>query len=255
MSELSNTNERKTAIVTGGSSGLGPAIAKALLDRGYNVVLSARNEEKLVAQAKAMGEPEHVAVVVGDVSVAADRAALVARTVERFGRVDVLVNNAGIFSPKPFLEVTEDELDAYVATNLKGTFFLSQAAIPHMQKVGGGSIINVGTSLVQHALGGFPAAAPVATKGAIHALTVSLAAEFGKDNIRVNTIAPGIIRSPIHTRNGIEDQDSMAGLALVGRIGETKHIATAAAELATNDFISGVVLNVDGGWVTGHNVG
>ena len=101
-------------------------------------------------------------------------------------------------------EVTEEDLDQYLTTNLKGTYFLTQAVVPILQERGGGSIVNIGTVLVSHALGGVPASAAVSSKGAIHALTVQLAAEFGRDNIRVNTIAPGIVRTPIHARNGIE---------------------------------------------------
>ncbi len=121
-----------------------------------------------------------------------------------------------------------------------------------MRDAGGGSVINIGTVLVDHALGGVPVTAPIVSKGAIHALTGQLAAEFGKDNIRVNTIAPGIIRTPIHARNGIEDADNLAGLHLLDCIGEPKEIASAAILLATSDFITGTVVNVDGGHVAGH---
>ncbi len=124
--------------------------------------------------------------------------------------------------------------------------------IPHLIAVGGGAIINVGTVLVDHAIAGVPATAAVASKGAIHALTTQLAAEFGKDNIRVNTIAPGIIRTPMHARNGIEDADSLAGLHLLDRIGEPGEIANAALVLADSDFITGTVIKVDGGHVAGH---
>ena len=117
-----------------------------------------------------------------------------------------------------------------------------------------GAIINIGTVLVDHALADEPVTAPIVSKGAVHALTTQLAAEFGEDNIRVNTIAPGIIRTPIHARNGIENADSLAGLHLLGRIGEPDEIADAALMLATNEFISGINLNVDGGHVAGHAV-
>ncbi len=149
----------------------------------------------------------------------------------------------------------EDSLDRFLSVNLKGTFFLTQAVIPHLKEVGGGAVINVGTVLVDHAIGGVPVTAAIASKGAIHALTGQLAAEFGKDNIRVNTIAPGIIRTPIHVRNGIEDADSLAGLHLLDRIGEPEEIANAALLLATSDFITGTILNVDGGHVAGHHIG
>jgi NAD(P)-dependent dehydrogenase (short-subunit alcohol dehydrogenase family) len=180
---------------------------------------------------------------------------IVETALEEFGRVDVLVNNAGVFSPKPFLEVDEADLDHYRSVNLKGTYFTSQAAIPAMQVQGGGAIINVGTVLVEHAIGGLPASAAVASKGAIHALTLQLAAEFGKDNIRVNTIAPGIIRTPIHARNGIEDVDALSGLALLDRVGEDDEAAEAIAHLAAARFTTGVVYPLDDGHTAGHHFG
>ena len=131
---------------------------------------------------------------------------------------------------------------------------MSQAVIPHMKTAGGGAIVNIGTVLVDHALTGVPVSAAIASKGAVHALAGQLAAEFGPDNIRVNTIAPGIIRTPIHARNGIEDVDSLAGLHLLGRIGEPDEVADAALMLANNGFISGATLNVDGGHVAGHAI-
>ncbi len=246
------SNQTKTAIVTGASGGLGFAIAKSFIDHGFNVVLTGTNEDKLMSAHADLGATETVLTVAADVASSADRQRLVEATLSRFGRIDVLVNNAGIFEPRPFLEVDEAYLDRFLSVNLKGTFFLTQAVIPHLKEVGGGAVINVGTVLVDHAIGGVPVTAAIASKGAIHALTGQLAAEFGKDNIRVNTIAPGIIRTPIHARNGIEDADSLAGLHLLDRIGEPDEIANAALLLATSDFITGTILNVDGGHVAGH---
>ena len=248
------SQQRKTAIVTGASGGIGSAIAEALVEHDYNVVLTGTNADRLAAVETAIGS-QSVLSVVADVASAADRRRLVEAAVSRFGRIDVLVNSAGVFEPQPFLEVDESTLDRFLDVNLKGTYFLTQAVIPHLQAAGGGAVINVGTVLVDHALGGVPASAAVASKGAIHALTVQLAAEFGKDKIRVNTIAPGIIRSPMHARNGIEDADSLAGLHLVERIGEPEEIAQVAVQLATNGFISGTTINVDGGHVAGHRLG
>jgi len=248
-----NSNNR-VAVVTGASSGLGAAIAQQLYREGYSLALHGRDSERLHAVARQFEEPSRVTAVTGDVGKASDRQSLIEAALERFGRIDALVNNAGIFSPKPFLEVTEEDLDQYLTTNLKGTYFLTQAVVPILQEQGGGSIVNIGTVLVGHALGGVPASAAVSSKGAIHALTVQLAAEFGRDNIRVNTIAPGIVRTPIHARNGIEDADSLAGLHLVDRIGEPEHIAAATSHLLSNDFISGTIVNVDGGHVAGHHL-
>ncbi len=249
------SDQRKTAIVTGASGGIGHAVAKAFAEDDFNVVLAGSNSDKLASSVTAMGAPAGAMTVAGDVTVAADRKRLVETALDRFGRIDVLVNNAGIFEPRPFLETDESALDRFLAVNFKGTYFLTQAVIPHLVAVGGGAIINVGTVLVDHALGGVPASAAVASKGAIHALTRQLAAEFGKHGVRVNTIAPGIVRTPIHARNGIEDADGLAGLHLVDRIGEPDEIAAVAVQLAANGFISGATINVDGGHAAGHHIG
>ena len=249
------SNDSLTVIVTGAGSGLGLAITRAFVERGDRVVMNGRNPKTLQAASAELGRPEQVLTISGDVGVPSDRARIVEGALESFGTIDVLVNNAGLFSPRPFLEVDEAELDRFLTTNLKGTFFLSQAVIPHMVRAGGGSIVNIGTVLVDHALGGVPVTAPIVSKGAIHALTAQLAAEFGKANVRVNTVAPGIIRTPIHARNGIEDVDSLAGLHLLDRVGEPESIAQATVAVAINSFISGAVIPVDGGHVAGHHLG
>ena len=244
----------ETAIVTGASGGLGKAIAEAFVGNRYNVVISGTNAERLAATLAEIGAPDHTFAVVADVTRPDDRRKIVEAAIDHFGRVDVLVNNAGVFQPRPFLDVDEAHLDRFLDINLKGTFFLTQEVIPHFRKAGGGSVVNVGTVLVDHAIGGVPATAPISSKGAIHALTGQLAAEFGPENIRFNTIAPGIIRSPMHKRNGIEDDDSLGGLHLLSRIGEPSEIANAALMLAESDFITGTVVNVDGGHVAGHAI-
>ena len=245
---------KRTAIVTGASSGLGRAIAHRFADAGYNLVLNGRNADRLEETRLGLGADTKAVALTGDVASAGDRIRLVDSAIDAFGRIDVLVNNAGIFEPRPFLDVDEEYLDRFIDTNLKSTFFLSQAVIPHMREAGGGSIVNIGTVLVDHAITGVPVTAPIVSKGAIQALAVQLAAEFGPDNIRVNTISPGVIRTPIHARNGIEDADSLAGLHLLGRIGEPDDIASAALMLAGNTFISGANLNVDGGHLAGHSI-
>ena len=151
--------------------------------------------------------------------------------------------------------MNDTDLDRFLDINLKGTFYASQAVIRQMiQQKSGGSIINIGTVLVDHAIAGFPATAPLTSKGAIHALTRQLAAEFGKENIRVNTIAPGIIRSPLQGKIGVEDADSLAGLHLLGRIGEPSEVAEAAYYLAFSEFITGETINVAGGHTVGHTI-
>ncbi len=249
------STKTNTVIVTGASAGLGLAIAKAFLLQGSNLVINSASEDRLALAEQELNEPDRVLAIAGDISRSAVSSELVRLAKETFGSVDVLVNNAGLFSPKPFLEVDETDLDSYLSVNLKGTYYSSQAAIKEMVRQGGGSIINVGTVITGHAIGGFPATAPIISKGGIHALTMSLAAEFGKDNIRVNTIAPGVIRTPIHVRNGIDDIDAFAGLHLLNRIGEPEDIADAAVYLAKANFVTGHILNVDGGHTAGHHLG
>jgi NAD(P)-dependent dehydrogenase (short-subunit alcohol dehydrogenase family) len=135
-------------------------------------------------------------------------------------------------------------------TNLNGTYFTTQAIIPQMLKQHNGVVINIGTPLVYHAFGGAPATAPISSKGAIHALTLQLAAEFGKDNIRVNTVAPGVIRTPMHG----EATDESAGVHLLNRVGEVQDVAEMVYTIAKSNFISGAIINVDGGMGAGHNL-
>ena len=244
-----------TVIVTGASTGIGKAIAKHFLDKGDNVVMNSFNADNLNSTYKEFGSPANAVAVAGDVGQKGVGEKLVSTAVNRFGSVDVLINNAGLFESKPFLDVEEQDLDKSLTTNLKGTYFTTQAAIAQMLKQNGGAVINIGTVLVDHAIAGFPATAAVMSKGGIHALTRQLASEFGKHNIRVNTIAPGIIRSPLQGKLGITDADGLAGLHLLNRIGETRDVAEAAYYLATSNFVSGEVLNVDGGHVAGHHFG
>ncbi|MDI9342397.1 MAG: SDR family oxidoreductase [Sediminibacterium sp.] len=245
----------KTVIVTGASSGIGTAIAAYFAEQGWNVLMNGTDSAKLEAVYKQMGAPAHVKLLAGDVSDATTGKQLVEAAVKHFGQLDALINNAGVFAPKPFLDVTEADIDRYHAVNLKGTFFTSQAAIRELLKQeGGGAIVNVGTVLVDHAIGGFPSTAPVVSKAGVHALTRLLAAEYGKQNIRVNTIAPGIIRSPLQGKIGVENADSLAGLHLLNRIGEGVHIARMAFDLVNNSFVSGATINVDGGHVAGHHL-
>jgi NAD(P)-dependent dehydrogenase (short-subunit alcohol dehydrogenase family) len=246
--------KNQTAIITGASTGIGKAIAGLFLENGYHLVINSANEANLLATFNELGHHERLAMVAGDISNPAIGQQLVDTAVTRFGSVDVLINNAGIFEPKGFLDVDEAYLDRFLSINLKGTYFTSQAAIRQMLKQGEGSIINIGTVLVDHAIGGFPATAPMTSKGGIHALTRQLAAEFGKNNIRVNGIAPGIIRSPLQAKNGISDADSLAGLHLLDRIGETSDVAELALYLANSTFVTGEIINVDGGHVAGHHI-
>ena len=246
--------KNKTVIITGASTGIGKAIAAYFIKKGSNVVMNSHNEENLKTAYVELGSPSNAIYHAGDIGQKCTSKALVRLAIEHFNSVDVLINNAGVFAPKPFLEVEEEDLERFWGINLKGTYFASQAAIAEMVKQQNGAIINIGTVLVDHAIGGFPATAPITSKGAIHSLTRQLAAEFGKDNIKVNTIAPGIIRSPLQGKMGIEDADNLAGLHLLNRIGEAEEIAEAAYYLASSDFITGETINVAGGHTVGHAI-
>lgn len=242
--------KKQTIIVTGAASGIGKGIAKYFLDRGDNVVINSLTPSALENAFNEFGAGDNLAMFAGDVSDVATGKQLVALAIEKFGSADVLVNNAGIFDSKPFLEVDEAYLDKFLKTNLKGTFFTTQAVIPQMLKQKGGVVINIGTPLVNHGLGGWPASAPVSSKGAIHALTIQLAAEFGKQNIRINTVAPGVIRTPMHG----DKADQSAGLHLLNRVGEIDDVAEMVYTVAKSNFITGSIINVDGGKAAGHNL-
>ncbi|WP_136482842.1 SDR family NAD(P)-dependent oxidoreductase [Cognatitamlana onchidii] len=246
--------KNKTVIITGASTGIGKEIAKYFIARKSNVVMNSFNEDNLIKAFNDLGAPSNATYLAGDISKQKTSKKLAALAKEKFNSVDVLINNAGVFAPKPFLDVEEKDLDLYLGVNLKGTYFTSQAVIPQMLKQQNGSIINIGTVLVDHAIDGFPATAPLTSKGAIHSLTRQLAAEFGKNNIRINTIAPGIIRSPLQGKIGIENADSLAGLHLLNRIGEAIEIAEAAYYLASSNFITGETINIAGGHTVGHAI-
>lgn len=237
-----------TVLITGASSGIGLDLAKAFVTRGSNVVLNARNQANLEQVANAIDAPDKVATVAGDIASKETGEAMVAVALSRFGNVDVLINSAGTFAPKPFLESTEKDLDHYYNINLKGTYLTTQAAVREMRQNGGGSVINVGTVLVNHSMTGVPTSAVLASKGGVHALTTAWAAEFAGDNIRVNTLAPGVIRTPIH---GDADVDSFGGIHPLNRIGEVNDTTDAALYLATANFVTGTVLEVDGGYTHG----
>ena len=242
------TTQTKTVLITGASSGIGYDVARSFLEKGANVVLNARNVEKLEMAAQSLGHPDRVATVAGDIGDRKTGEAMVEVALERFGRADVLVNNAGTFDLKPFLDVTEEDLDGYIDGNLKGTYFTTQSVVRQMKKQGDGAIVNIGTVLIDHAMAGVPASAPLATKGGVHALTVSLASELAADGIRVNLVAPGVVRTPIY---GEADVDAFGGVALLNRVGEVEEISEAVVHLADARFTTGIIMPVDGGYVAG----
>ena len=234
-------------IITGASSGIGLDAARRFLALGYRVLINARDPQKLERAREALGSPERVVAVAGAVGDPATGARLAEVAQAQFGGIDVLVNNAGIFAAKPFLETDEHELDAFYTTNVKGTFLVTRAIVPLLIAGGGGAIINVGTVMVDQPTRGIPCAAAMASKGGVHALTRSLAVELATHKIRVNCVAPGIIRTPLIGAGA----DTLAGIHPLGRVGEVSETSDAIVYLARAAFVTGSVLDVDGGYAHG----
>jgi NAD(P)-dependent dehydrogenase (short-subunit alcohol dehydrogenase family) len=235
-------------LVTGSSSGIGYEVARTFLAAGWNVVVNGRNEARLRDAVHRLGYAERVAVVAGSTADKATGEAMVNAARERFGGFDTLVNNAGEFAGKPFLEVSAQDLRHYSSVNLEGTYFTTQAAVRAMiERGGGGNIVNIGTVLIDHSMSWVQATAPLIYKGAIRALTILLAAELAPHRIRVNGVAPGFIRTPL-----VEGNDSavLDAVALVGSMGEAADIAGAVRYLAEASYVTGHILDVDGGYVT-----
>ncbi len=237
---------RRTVLITGASSGIGLGVAEAHVKRGDNVVLNARNPQKLAEAARKLGHPERVAVVAGDIGDPETGKRMVDIAVERFGGVDALVNNAGHFYAKPFAQYTHDDLDGFLRVHLNGAYFTSQATVREMRKTGGGAIVNITTVLAQRGVGAIPSSAPIAAKSGMNGITRSLAIELAPDNIRVNAVAPGIIRTPIHGKSD-EELKALDGMQPLGHVGEVKDVAGAVLFLIDADFVTGVILPVDGG--------
>jgi NAD(P)-dependent dehydrogenase (short-subunit alcohol dehydrogenase family) len=253
--------ENKTVVITGGATGIGRETARAFLERGANVVLNGRREMKLqeaITELDPSGK--HVAYLAGDIGIPETARQLIRTAVQRFGGVDILVNNAGIFKPTPFLEHTEDDYNAYVNIILGGTFHASQAAIPEMQKRGGGAIVNTGSMWASQAIGATPSSAYSAAKAGVHALTRNLAIEFAADHIRVNAVAPAVVETPVYNTFMSDDEvkemlPSFNNFHPLGRNGQPQDVAAAILFLAGSqaDWITGVVLPVDGGVMAGQH--
>ena len=242
------TTHSRTIVITGASSGIGLALAGAYLQRGDNVVGNARNAERLQQAVASLGSHDNFLAVAGDVADPAVGDALVTRAIERFGQVDVLINNAGIFNAKPFVEYTADELDALVNTNLKGFFYPSQAAARHMIERKAGHIISITASIALQPNQAVPAVLPVLVKGGINQATKALALELAPHNIQVTAVAPGIVDTPMYTK---EMHGFLNTLQPAGRIATAQEIVDAVLYLSDASFTSGIVLPVDGGMSSG----
>jgi NAD(P)-dependent dehydrogenase (short-subunit alcohol dehydrogenase family) len=232
--------KNKTVIVTGASQGIGAAIVQAFLDRGYNVVATSRS----VSKAGFKPSP-NLALVDGDVGQGATAENVAKTAIDKFGSIDHVVNNAGIFSAKPFTDFTIEDFRGLVSTNLEGFIFITQAAVRQMLSQGtGGSVTSITSSLVKNPISGVSASIPMITKGGLEAITLSLASEYAKNNIRFNAVAPGVVDTPLHNKS---PKDFMKSLSPMGTVSDSKDIAEAVVYLAEARHVTGEVLHVDGG--------
>jgi NAD(P)-dependent dehydrogenase (short-subunit alcohol dehydrogenase family) len=235
------SNGQKTAIITGASQGIGAALVKAYRDRNYRVVATSRSIKQ--------GSDPDVVAVAGDIADPKTAERVVAETMARFGRVDTLVNNAGIFISKPFTEYTAEDFMSKIATNLGGFFYITQQVATEMLKQGSGHIVSITTSLTDNPTSSVPTALANLTKGGINSATKALAIEYATRGIRVNAVSPGVIKTPMHAP---ETYEFLAGLHPVKRMGETRDIVDAVMYLESAGFVTGEILHVDGGQSAGH---
>jgi NAD(P)-dependent dehydrogenase (short-subunit alcohol dehydrogenase family) len=233
--------EQKVAIVTGASQGIGAGLVKAFRDRNYRVVANSRSIKP--------ANDDDILTIAGDIADPAVAKRLVSEGLERFGRIDTLVNNAGIFVASPFTKYTDEQFASAIATNLAGFFYVTQQAIEAMEKQGRGHIVNITTSLVNHANSNVPSVVASLTKGGLDSATKSLAIEYATRGIRVNAVAPGIIKTPMHEP---ATHEYLGKLHPVGRMGEIADIVGAVLYLESAGFVTGEILHVDGGQSAGH---
>ncbi|WP_420346067.1 SDR family NAD(P)-dependent oxidoreductase [Pelagibius sp.] len=247
----------KVAAITGGASGIGLAAAERLVAEGAKVVLNGRDEAKLQRAVESLGHEraDHLAGDIGDPAVGQ---ALVEKAEARFGGLDILLNNAGIFAPKPFLELNEADYDGFLTTILKGKFFAAQAAAKAMQKRGGGAIVHTGSMWAEAAVAATPSSAYSAANAGVHALVRNLAIELAGDNIRVNGVAPAVVETPVYGTFMSEEEvaktlPTFNAFHPLGRNGQPADVAAALLFLASDDaaWITGTVMAVDGGVTAG----
>jgi NAD(P)-dependent dehydrogenase (short-subunit alcohol dehydrogenase family) len=233
---------QKVAVITGASQGIGAALVTAYRELGYAVAATSRSIGG--------SDDPGVLTVRADVAEPGSGARVVDAALARFGRIDTLVNNAGVFIAKPFTEYTDDDYDAVAGVNLRGFFEISRSAVAAMlSRDGGGHVVNVSTSLVDHARSQEPSALASLTKGGLNAVTRALAIEYAARGIRVNTVALGAIRTPMHPA---ETYQALAALHPVGRMGEIDDVVGAIVYLENAPFVTGEILHVDGGQSAGH---
>ncbi|MFE2968369.1 SDR family NAD(P)-dependent oxidoreductase [Streptomyces sp. NPDC059340] len=234
-------NAQKVALVTGASQGIGAALVTAYRELGYGVVAVSRSIGD-------SSDPEALAVR-ADVAEPGVGARIVDAALERFGRIDTLINNAGTFIAKPFTEYTDEDYDAVAGVNLRGFFEVSRSAVAAMlSRAGGGHLVNISTTLVDHADSRVPAALASLTKGGLNAVTKALAIEYASRGIRVNTVALGTVRTPLHPA---AEYETLAALQPLGRVGEIDDVVDAILYLESASFVTGEILHVDGGQSAG----
>jgi NAD(P)-dependent dehydrogenase (short-subunit alcohol dehydrogenase family) len=236
-------SQDKVAVITGASQGIGAGLVKGFLGRGYRVVANSRKIHPSTA------DTPQVVTVAGDIADPQTADRVVATAIERFGRIDTLVNNAGIFISKPFVDYSVEDFATVLAVNLAGFFHISQRVAKQMLQQGNGHIVQITTTMAEQPLQSVPAAMASLTKGGLNAVTRALAIEYAGRGIRVNAVAPGIINTPMHTP---ESHDFLARLHPLGRLGEVREIVEAVLYLESADFVTGEVLHVDGGQHAGH---
>lgn len=233
--------DRKVVIVTGGSRGIGAGVVAEYRRRDWAVVAASRTIEP--------SRDPAVLNVQGDISdpVTVDR--IISRAVERFGHIDTLVNNAGVFISKPFTDYTADDYARAVGTNLTGFFVLTQYAVSEMLEHGGGHVVNITATFADYADSSTPSVLSSLTKGGLASATKSLAIEYASRGIRVNAVSPGIIQTPEHPP---ETYDALAGSQPLGRVGQVSDVVEAILFLESSPFITGEILHIDGGQIAGH---
>ena len=234
-------SKQKTIIVTGASQGIGAGVVQAFLDRGYNVVANSRN----ITKSSSFIESEHLALVDGNIGDDAVAAKVVETAVGKFGTVDALVNNAGIFFAKPFTEYTSADFKSLSNTNIEGFLYVTQGAVKQMlAQKSSGSVVNITTSLVVNPIAGVTASVPMITKGGLETVVRSLASEYANDHIRFNAVAPGIVDTPMHND---DPKEFLKTLSPMGTISDVSDIVDAVVYLTEARQVTGEVLHVDGG--------